>query len=146
MSVGFAVPGARDAGDVAAFPGGIGLRRGRVHIEGAPGFGASPHAAALCLACMKRYPFIRSAAASVTIGRSWKGRRRRGCRSSAWDKEEGAGDRRLVVETALERTAGPPDIIYDQGDAGAEAVIRLFARDPQELIKKMEMIRPCTTN
>jgi hydroxymethylpyrimidine/phosphomethylpyrimidine kinase len=36
----------------------------------------------------------------------------------------------------------PPDIIYDTGDVGKEAIIRLFGRNPLELIKKMEIIRP----
>jgi hydroxymethylpyrimidine/phosphomethylpyrimidine kinase len=34
----------------------------------------------------------------------------------------------------------PPDIIYDEGDIGKEPMIRLFARSPLELLKKMEMI------
>lgn len=61
MTVGYAVPGALTVQDVAAFPGGIVLRRGLLHIE-TPEFGASPPAAALCLACMKHYPSVRSAA------------------------------------------------------------------------------------
>jgi len=146
MSLGFALPGARDAGDVAAFPGGIGLRRGRVHIKGAPGFGASPHAAALCLACMQHYPFVRSAATLRYDRAIVEKAQEKGLSAVSWDKKEGSGAADFVVESALERTVGPPDIIYDRTDAGADAVIRLFARDPQELIKKMEMIRTCTTN
>jgi hydroxymethylpyrimidine/phosphomethylpyrimidine kinase len=34
----------------------------------------------------------------------------------------------------------PPDIIYDKGDIGKEPMIRIFARSPLELLKKMEMI------
>jgi hydroxymethylpyrimidine/phosphomethylpyrimidine kinase len=59
--------------------------------------------------------------------------------------EEGAGID-FMMETALKDADEPPDIIYDHGDTGKEPVIRLFGRDPGELIKKMEMIRPWTTN
>lgn len=95
---------------------------------------------------MKRYPFIRSAAALSYDRAIVERAQEKGLSVVSWDKKEGAGAAGLVVETALERTAGPPDIVYDRADAGADGVIRLFARDPQELIKKMEMIRTCTTN
>jgi predicted fused transcriptional regulator/phosphomethylpyrimidine kinase len=36
---------------------------------------------------------------------------------------------------------GASDIIYDTGFAGKEPTIRVFAENPQELIKKMEIIR-----
>ena len=46
----------------------------------------------------------------------------------------------FLVEAALAKAEGPPDIIYDKGDVGKEPIVRLFARDPEELIKKMEMM------
>jgi hydroxymethylpyrimidine/phosphomethylpyrimidine kinase len=146
MGLGYALSGARNGGDVAAFPGGIGLRRGRVHFKGPPGFGASSQAAALCLACMKYYPFVRSAAAINYDQRTVARAREIGLSTISTERRKGPGAGDLVVESALERTDGPPDIIYDRADAGKDGIIRLFARDPQELIKKMEMIRPCTTN
>jgi predicted fused transcriptional regulator/phosphomethylpyrimidine kinase len=36
----------------------------------------------------------------------------------------------------------PPDIIYTQGEPETKPAIRLLGRDPLELIKKMERIRP----
>ena len=41
---------------------------------------------------------------------------------------------------ALKDMENPPDIIYDEGDNGKEPMIRIFARSPLELLKKMEMI------
>jgi len=46
----------------------------------------------------------------------------------------------FLMRAALKGTTQPPDIIYDRGDIGKEPIIRCFARDPMELIKKMEMI------
>jgi hydroxymethylpyrimidine/phosphomethylpyrimidine kinase len=42
----------------------------------------------------------------------------------------------------MKKIKRPPDIIYDKGAVGKEPMIRLFAKDPVELIQKMEMIRP----
>ncbi len=49
-------------------------------------------------------------------------------------------DSYILMGKILEDMDNPPDIIYDEGDIGIEAMIRLFARNPRELLKKMEMI------
>ena len=52
----------------------------------------------------------------------------------------------LLAEKALKRTESPPDIIYDTGDMGKEPIIWLFAKDPEELLKKMEMMQSWKIN
>ena len=52
----------------------------------------------------------------------------------------------FLVEEALKSAGSPPDIIYDTGDVGKEPALRLFARDPSELLKKMEMMQSWKTN
>lgn len=146
MSMGYALPGALVAGDVAAFPEGISLRRGRVHIKGTPGFGLSERAASLCLACMKHYPFLRSAAEIEYDRRCVEKARHHGLSVICYDRVGSSLEKGSFVESALQRTDGPPDLIYDGGCGAREPKISLFAHDPQELIKKMEMIKPCTTN
>jgi len=47
----------------------------------------------------------------------------------------------FLVDKVLKGLKHPPDIIYDKGDVGKEPIIRLFAKDPLELIEKMEMMR-----
>jgi hydroxymethylpyrimidine/phosphomethylpyrimidine kinase len=44
------------------------------------------------------------------------------------------------LEKVLKDVDIPPDMIYDEGDIGKEPMIRIFARSPLELLKKMEMI------
>jgi hydroxymethylpyrimidine/phosphomethylpyrimidine kinase len=145
MAVGYAVPGALGSQEVASFPGGIILRQGLLHTE-TPEFGKSPVAEALCLACMKRYPSIRAAATvkydPVSVEKAQKG----GLTVIRLDERIRPAADNSTIEAAIERAAGPPDIVYDHGDQGHEPLIRLFARTPHELIKKMEIIRPCTTN
>lgn len=154
MNIGYALRAARGTEDVAAFPGRIGQSRGRVCIKGPAEFGASSHVARMCLAYMRRYPFMRACAALRYDETTIEAVRQKGLavvfvdrthEPAAVRSKEGASID-FIIETALNGTEGPPDIIYDHGDTGKEPVIRLFGRDPEELIKKMEMIRPWTTN
>jgi hydroxymethylpyrimidine/phosphomethylpyrimidine kinase len=154
MNIAYALRAAGGTEDVAAFPGRIGRSRGRVFIKGPAAFDASSHVARTCLAYMRRYPFMRACAAlrydeAVIEAARQKGLSvvfvdRRQEPAAVRDTEGASID--FIVETALRETDRPPDMIYDHGDTGKEPVIRLFGRDPGELIKKMEMIRPWTTN
>jgi hydroxymethylpyrimidine/phosphomethylpyrimidine kinase len=45
------------------------------------------------------------------------------------------------MESILKKMDQPPDFIYDRGDVGKEPIIRCFARDPLELLEKIEKIR-----
>ena len=150
LNLGFGIAGASGIEDVAAFPGRIGRHEGKVLIKSEPRFGASSHVARMILAFMKYYPWVRSCA-NVRFSEDAIDRARKegmdlaqiGEKTRSARPEEGAGAGSLdpLVESALQGTDHPPDIIYDTGDMGREAVIRLFARDPLELIKKMEIIR-----
>ncbi|HUJ67998.1 MAG TPA: thiamine-phosphate synthase family protein, partial [Syntrophorhabdales bacterium] len=154
MNVGYAIRGGMSPDDVAAFPGRIGLHLGKVLIKGAPEFGASSHVARLCLACMRRFPHLRAAANirydEAVLEKAHKSglsvlfadRKRE---PEGWKSEEGKS-LDFIVDMALSQAGGPPDIIYDHGDVGKEPIIRLFARDPEELIGKMEIIRSCKTS
>jgi hydroxymethylpyrimidine/phosphomethylpyrimidine kinase len=149
LNMGYALREARTAEDVAAFPGRIGSRHGRVYLKGAPEFGVSSHVARLCLTYMKYYPY-RRAAVDIRYDEAFVARARKsGLSAVFWDRRQepdgvkGTEGRSLdfLVESALKAAESPPDIIYDHGDIGKEPIIRLFARDPQELLQKMEMIR-----
>jgi hydroxymethylpyrimidine/phosphomethylpyrimidine kinase len=149
MNMGYALRGAQTTADVAAFPGRIGTRGGKICFKGTPEFGASSHVARLCLTYMRRYPYQRAAVA-LKYGEAVLARaRERGLSAVFWDrrnepqgvKEKEGSSLDFLVEAALAQTEGPPDIIYDHGDVGKEPIIRLFARDPEELLRKMEMMR-----
>ncbi len=149
LNLGYALREARTTADVAAFPGRIGSAHGRIYFKGGAEFGVSTHMARLCLTYMKYYPY-RRAAAEIRYDEVFVERARKSGLSVVFrdrrqepDGVKGTEDRSLdsLVEATLRQAEGPPDIIYDHGDVGKEPIIRLFARDPQELIEKMEMIR-----
>lgn len=150
MNMGYAVRDARGIEDIAAFPGRISVNKGKILTKGEPAFGASSHVARLILTCMKYYPSIRSCV-SVRYDRSIIEKAlesamkvlffdRKNEPESVREAEGNSLD--FLTEEALKGETAPPDIIYDLGDMGKEPIIRLFAKDPLELIKKMEMIRP----
>lgn len=150
MNLGYAVANPKGIEDVAAFPGRIGCHQGKVMVKGEPSFGASSHVARLILTYMKRFPFMR-ACANVRFTKEILDRaEERGLITVFADrakepnplKEKEGKSLDFLVGEALNAATTPPDIIYDLGDKGKEPIIRLFARDPDELLHKMEIIRP----
>jgi hydroxymethylpyrimidine/phosphomethylpyrimidine kinase len=150
MNMGCAIRDAGGTEDIAAFPGRIGTNNGKILIKGEPAFGASSHVARLILTCMKYYPHIRSCV-SVRYDRLIIERALESAmkvlffdRKNEPERVKEAEGKSLdyLTEEVLKRADQPPDIVYDLGDIGKEPIIRLFAKEPLELIKKMEMIRP----
>jgi predicted fused transcriptional regulator/phosphomethylpyrimidine kinase len=150
MNIGYAVEGAKGIEDVAAFPGRIGQYDGKVYVKGEPQFGASSHVARLILTFMKYYPHVRSCV-DIRYDRAIIKKAKEKAmdvvffdRRKEPKKIKGAEGKSLdfLVEKVLKKVNTPPDIIYDVGDVGKEPIIRLFAKDPLRLIKKMEMIIP----
>jgi hydroxymethylpyrimidine/phosphomethylpyrimidine kinase len=150
MNMGYAIRDAGGTEDIAAFPGRIFVNSGKILIKGEPAFGASSHVARMILAYMKYYPHIRSCV-SVRYDRMIIEKAHESTmnvlffdRKNEPEQIREAEGRSLdfLTEEALKEESSPPDIIYDLGDVGKEPIIRLFAKDPLELIKKMEMIRP----
>jgi hydroxymethylpyrimidine kinase / phosphomethylpyrimidine kinase / thiamine-phosphate diphosphorylase len=150
MNMGYAIRDAGGVEDIAAFPGRIGINSGKMLIKGEPAFGASSHVARLILTYMKYYPHVRSCVSlkyeRTIIEKAYETAMNvlffdRKNEPEQIKKEEGKS-LDFLIEEALRGESLPPDIIYDLGDIGKEPIIRLFAKDPLELIKKMEMIRP----
>jgi hydroxymethylpyrimidine kinase / phosphomethylpyrimidine kinase / thiamine-phosphate diphosphorylase len=154
MNVGYAIPEASGIEDVAAFPGRIGESHGKAYFKGGPEFGASSHVARLILTYMKYYPHMRSCANlrydQGLVERAKKSGMAvaRADRRKEPKRPEGVEGWNLdfLVEKTLKGAGSPPDIIYDTGDIGREPILRLFARDPEELLKKMEMMESWKTN
>jgi len=148
MNLAYALEGAQGIEDVAAFPGRIGRHRDRLIFKGEPRFGASTHVARFILAIIRYFPQIRSCAGirySKTIIRKAqeKGLHAIFCdrtKEPSKVREQLENSHDHLVSEALKDVDNPPDIIYDEGDIGEEPLIRLFARSPLELIKKMEII------
>ena len=148
MNIGYALEGARGIEEVAAFPGRIGAHEGKIYWKGEPQFGASQYIARIILDVMERFPSVRSCAnmryntASVNRAQE-KGLTvffLGGGKKASKNKEKKEYGFDFLIKKALKEVDNPPDIIYDEGDIGKEPMIRLFARSPLELLRKMEMI------
>jgi hydroxymethylpyrimidine/phosphomethylpyrimidine kinase len=147
MNIGYALEGAKGIEDVAAFPGRIGHHGGKVLFKGEPQFGTSTHVARLILNFMQYFPQVRSCANVRYDKATVEKARKKDLVVVFLDRQQGArkikereGSLDLLIGKALKDMENPPDIIYDEGDIGKEPMIRIFARSPLELLKKMEMI------
>ncbi|UCD72040.1 MAG: bifunctional hydroxymethylpyrimidine kinase/phosphomethylpyrimidine kinase, partial [Syntrophobacterales bacterium] len=153
-NLGYALPHADMREDVAAFPGRI-VRVGEsVETIKGPEFGASQHIASIILAVMKHDPEYRSAMNiryskevlqacsalhySVTsFDRKKEPRSIKGREGSSLE---------WGTESALRRSGQVPDIIYDEGDQGKEAMVRVLGRHPHEVIEKVVGINELVTS
>ncbi|NLV72552.1 MAG: hypothetical protein GXY46_08125 [Actinobacteria bacterium] len=149
MNLGFALPTAREVGEVAAFPGRIGAHAGRLIFKEEPAFGASSHVARLILSVMRRHPQVRAClnlslceellARARSAGYVVLEADRTGEPTEVKDTEGLSLD--FLMEQVLASSAKIPDIVYDRGEVGKEPLIRLFARTPGEIIEKLKVVR-----
>jgi hydroxymethylpyrimidine/phosphomethylpyrimidine kinase len=148
MNIGYALEKAKGIEDIAAFPGRIGLYEGKVYCKGEPRFGASKHVAQLILAVMEYFPSVRSCA-NVRYDKTLVRRAKEmgltvlsheGGKKVSQGTYKRGNSSDFLLKNALKEVDNTPDIIYDEGGMGKEPLIRLFARNPLELLRKMEMI------
>jgi hydroxymethylpyrimidine/phosphomethylpyrimidine kinase len=106
-------------------------------------FGASNHVAAIILAAMNYDKNVRSVLnikyrekvidavenAGLTIGTFDRAEEPEQVSTMEWG-----------TETAIKYIGNVPDIIYDKGGIGKEPMIRIFGRDPNEVIDKLKKI------
>ncbi len=141
----YALPFAKDQGDVAAFPGRIIGVGDSVATVAGPVFGASHHMARLIIAVMERDPTHRA-----TMNIRYSEEIVRKCRQLKWRvssfdrrkepprvKGREGSSLKWGVSEALKNQKTLPDIIYDLGDMGKEPMIRVLGRDPLEVVTKV---------
>ena len=130
----FALPGARTSDEVAAVQGRMVLLEGRVHAVGPVAFGASDHVARIVLTAMKFDPAIRSACNmrySPRIVEILEGMLLEIC---SFDRErEPPGIRTMDWGVAFCCSSGVPDVIFDRGAVGKEAMVRVLSENPQDI-------------
>ncbi len=152
-NLGYALPYAEMREDVAAFPGRI-IRIGdSVETLRGPAFGGSQHIASIILTVMKHNPEYRSAmniryskevlsacsALPYSVTSFDRKREPRGI------KEKEGSSLEWGTEWVLRGSKGVPDIIYDEGDRGKEAMIRVIGRYPREVVEKVLSIKELLT-
>ncbi len=144
-NLGYALPGARGVEDVAAFPGKF-VRVGKpIFKVSDPEFGASQCIAGIILTAMTHDPEMRSAMnlrfTEEILDRAKKAgfsmvhvsRREEPARM----KQQKGYSLSLGVHRVLQKSKKIPDIIFDRGDVGKEPMVRVFGRDPEEVVRKV---------
>ncbi len=148
MNVCYAIQGAKGIEDVCAYPGRIWKYGGKVFVKSDPEFGASSHMARAILTFMKFYPHIRSCANLKYKKEFVENGKKNGLKIAYVDrrfeppevKEKEGRSLDFLIEKVLKENPFIPDLIYDEGDFGKEPMIRVFAKDPFELLNKMEKL------
>ncbi len=135
-NVAMAVSNASSTRDVAAVQGRIVRLRGEPHAVGCTVFGASSHIARIVLASMKADDSMRAAMNIRYSEEALSVCENIGLNLSSFSREdepEGVATMEWGVGEAIREAGRIPDVIYDTGGVGKEAMIRLLGRDAVEV-------------
>jgi len=132
MNIAYALRGARIPEDVAAVSGRIVRMDNRVHPVGRIAFGASDHVARIVLTVMKFDPMIRCAANIRFSEEILDVLDEQMLEIHSFDRtKEPPGLKTMDWGVAFCCRESVPDVIYDHGAVGKEAMIRMLGEDPQ---------------
>jgi hydroxymethylpyrimidine kinase/phosphomethylpyrimidine kinase len=148
-NLGYALPLAQDKKDVAAFPGRIVRLKDSIVTINPPAFCTSQHIASIILTVMGYNPSFRSAMNIKYSTAILQACKKGGLRVLGFDRREEPSEvtkeegRSLAwgVEKALTDAGEVPDVIYDEGGWGKEAMIRVLGRNPAEVVQKVVKIK-----
>ncbi|PKL70792.1 MAG: phosphomethylpyrimidine kinase [Methanomicrobiales archaeon HGW-Methanomicrobiales-1] len=130
-SIGYAIPGARDSNGIAAVPGKIIVRDGRVSAGGPCAFGADDACARIILTVMKCDPLIRSVATIRFSGNVLAVFEAMLLECVPLDRTKKApGISTMDWGIASSCNDGVPDVIYDDGGDQRPGIIHVFGEDP----------------
>lgn len=135
-NIAMALPGAKRASDVVGLSGRIVRVEGRACLTGYPELGGSEHVANIVLAAMRRDPRIR-AALNVKFSEEIL----RACRKLklsvvGFDRSnEPRGVKTMIwgTEHAIKKAGRVPNVIFDRGAVGKEAMVRLLGTSATEV-------------
>lgn len=143
-NMGYAVPGALETDEVAAFDGRIVRTQKGARIVGPARYGASKHVARIISAASSHDPSVRCALnlkysesnlaacreAGLSVASFQRGREPKGVSSMTWG-----------VHRAIQKAGGVPDVIYDEGGLGKEPMIRLIGTTPKDVLLKLKRMK-----
>lgn len=144
-NLGYAIPFAESAADVAAFPGRIIRIHDRIETVAGPAFGASRHIASIILAVMRYNAEYRSAI-NIRFSEDLVAR----CGKLGWEicsfdramepkdvKEQEGSTLEWGTDSVLSAAHKMPDMIFDRGDWGKEPMIRILGKDPDDVVNRI---------
>ena len=137
----YALSGARDKNGVAAVQGGIIQEHGKPHATGPCVFGAEEDIVRIVLTVMKFDPGIRCVATLRFSGNVHPVMESLFLEISSFDPVlEPPGISTMDWGVASCCKEGVPDVCYDTGGRGEEALIRFFGEDPIDVTNNIIMI------
>ncbi len=138
-NIAMGIPNASLVSDVAAVSGRIVKLKGSPHAVGCVAFGASSHIARIVLTAMRFDSSMRAAMNIRYSEEALAACKELGLRIAAFSREdepEGVSTMEWGVAEAIKKEGRVPDIIYDKGGVGKEAMIRLLGKDAIEVAGK----------
>jgi len=143
----YAIRGARDKNDVAAVQGGIINENGKPHAVGPCTFGGDENTARLVLTAMKFDPTMRSAAILRFSKNTLKVLESLLLDCASFDRtHEPPGISTMDWGVASCCREGVPDVCYDYGGKGKEAILRILGENPIGVANNIIMISNRTIN
>lgn len=148
QNVSFALPWAKDEFEVGKFPGRLRLKSGTAVSVSAASFNDKSHTSRMTVTMMKFFPHIRCTV-NVRFKKEYIDRaKKKGLKIYHHDRskepeeiQKNEGKSMVwMIEQAISKLKSPPDIIYDEGWWGKEAMIRVFGRDPEETLEKIKLM------
>jgi hydroxymethylpyrimidine/phosphomethylpyrimidine kinase len=147
-NLGYALPGAANHNEVAAFPGRIVRAPEGLTTVRPPAFGASRHIANVILAAMQIHPQLRSTMNICFSDALLQQAERKGLTAAGFDrarepkevKEQEGSSLEWGTGEALRDASGVPDLVYDRGDVGKEPMIRVLGTDPEDVLRKVLLL------
>jgi len=144
-NLGYATVYPRGPADVAAFPGRLLRTPTGLLIPKEPAFGASRHMAAVILTANRVFPQLRAAMNIRYLEQVEELGPLLHLRVAHFDRNQEpprvkareGGTLAWGVAAVLNPQEPPPDLIYDRGDWGKEAMIRVLGKDPMEVVTKV---------
>lgn len=131
-----ALPGARETSEVIGLSGRMVKSGGRARLTGFPKFGGSEHVANIVLTAMHHNSKIR-AGLNIRYSPEILGAcRKLGLTISTFDRsKEPRGAKTMVwgTQQAIKKIGKVPQVIFDKGAPGKEAMVRLLGTSPMEV-------------
>jgi len=143
MNLGFSIKEPGGIGDVAALNGRIVKVRGRAFSAGCPEFGASTHVAKFIITAHGFHPPIRAGINMRYSPEIIEACRKAELSISSFDRMEeppGVSTMEWGTARAIEEAKVFPEVVFDRGGKGKEAMARVLAPGPEEIAEKLARI------
>lgn len=142
-NIAMALPGAKKTSDIVGLSGRIVRVGNHAHLTGFPVLGGSEHVANLVLTAMSHDSKIRAGINVRFSNEVLRACRRLNLKIAEFDRsEEPSGVKTMVWGTkqAIRKVGAVPDVIFDRGSPGKEAMVRLLGESATEVAKRALLI------